>query len=390
MDYLAKLFFRSYEYALSFPEDISIGEDFFQKSFQEFIPFTPYTIGDFTKFDKKLSEKFQKSQINSLNNRKKSKSTSNDIEFNSNTLHKLSREYSDSLNIKNSNKLSSAFLFYSISYTALRDVYQELESYNRRNSPSDTTTIKFPEEEIAQCLMIAHSIIEYMVNKKYRIQIHEIPKLILDSGFGYRAAATKNSKNWLWCSKCMRKGTRSIFVNEKCPRCKNSRKKVSKIDFNSIRTMKYNVISELVFMQDHRSVFIAFMNSLSYVIKNEPDVNHQYISYFKKYENQIFNSESSYLKKYNFRMCHYNSENSSKKKSHSLTEKEILDSNLIDREYLKEIHSFLKNPSGEGIIRINRILYKYNYPKEFIREKILNDVLRMQIYFNFQNRIITS
>lgn len=382
MDYLAKLFYRLYDHTLFFPENISI-RNFFEKSFQHYIPFTPYTIDDFTKFHKKLSDRLQSQTKHNANLNKK---TPRKLEFNSNQLHRLSRETSDSLKIKKPNYISSTFLFYSISYAALRDVWQDIENYHRSNtSVNAVKPSEFPEKNIAKCLMVSHSIIEYMVNKKYRIQIHEIPKLIRDSiHFTDRAAATKNSKNWLWCSKCMKKNSISLFVNGKCPRCQNSRKKVWKIDFKSIQILKVNVVNDMLFLQNHRPEFDTFMNYLSSMIRNELDVNRQYIGYFEKYENQVFNSESSYLRKYNFRMCHYDSENSSKKKSHSLTEKEILNSNLIESKYIVEIHSFVLNSSKEGMIRINQILHEYNYPTEFTRKKILHDLLWMQIYLKFK------
>ncbi len=85
-------------------------------------------------------------------------------------------------------------------------------------------------------------------------------------------------------------------------------------------------------------------------------------------------------------MCHYTSDNSSKKKSHSLTRKEILDSNIIDLEYLKQIQSFLLDPTGEGRIRMFQILDEYNFPKEFILEKIFTDISRMKIFWSHQRQ----
>jgi hypothetical protein len=390
MDYLAKLFYRSYDYAAFLPEGVLV--DFFGKTFQDIIPFTPHTISDFIKFNNEISEKHLRRQVKSHDS--ESKHTSKKIEFNSNQLHKLSREHVDGLKVRNPNKLSSAFLFYSISYAALRDLWQDFENYHQSRvlsnvSSASTDTSAFPERELAKCLVISHSIIEYMVNNKHHIQIHKIPKLIIDSQTsGYRGAATKNSENWLWCSKCIQKGIKSLFVNGMCPKCKNTKRRVSKIDFKSIQTLKYNVVNDMIFFLFYRREFDVFMNNLRDLIINDPDVNAQYLNFFEKYQKQVTNSESSYLKKYDFKMCHYDTSNPSNKKSHSLTEEEILNSKIIDQEYLSEIHVLVANPSIEGLIRTTILLRRYNFPKEYIQEKILFDISRMEISLNSQNRIM--
>ena len=62
-----------------------------------------------------------------------------------------------------------------------------------------------------------------------------------------------------------------------------------------------------------------------------------YFSHFNKYENQIIKSKCSYLRKCHYQMRHYDAVTPLKKKIHYLTNHELLNIDVKDQEYLKEI-----------------------------------------------------
>ncbi len=234
---------------------------------------------------------------------------------------------------------------------------------------------------IPKCLLLVSLSGEYLVDKRYHIQVNKIRKLMIDSWeFGYNAASTINSSEWLICEKCLKKGRKSHFEKEECAVCKNSRKKISKINPKSIRTMKFNIINDIRHYIFYYCRFLDFMSRLTEQIKNNEHIRKEYLSYFKGHEEQILKSEHSYLKQPSYYMCHYDTANPSKRKTCSLTKNDILNVKINDNEYNKLIMDAVeKKPIDKGPERLMAILDKYRYPKEFALEKTFIDFMKISL-----------
>jgi hypothetical protein len=182
--------------------------------------------------------------------------------------------------LKNVNRASLSCLFYSISFSSLRDVYKEIEDF----SPQDVdfqnsqNIMKSNRFVFAQCIMIPYCYIENIVDKRYHIPVHKIPKYIRDSfDHDIRGASTKNSMNWLICINCFENGRKSSFKNGKCPVCGNTKKRISRIDPKSIKNLRYNIINDILFYYRYYYTLLVHMSEITDLIKNHSEVREKFI-----------------------------------------------------------------------------------------------------------------
>jgi hypothetical protein len=300
-------------------------------------------------------------------------------EYNNNNIYKISREIINKETIKRPNRLSIFSLFCSISFASLRDIYLEMENTPLPQSFSNdfTNTNTKNSQCIATCLIIPHYYTESALNNKYHISEFNISKIITDSfNYGNRAASTKNSKNWLICVNCLENRQSSMIKKGKCPVCGNNRKKIVKIDPSLIGQMKYNLVNDIRFYYFYFPMLIRFMSVVTDFLKNDPVIRGDYLDRFKSYENQIIYSKSTYLRRNTYQMRHYDTTNASNKKSHTLTESELLNTKVIDNDYINTLSFLASDPSNTGTIdKLIVILLKFKYPHEFIMKKIEFDGL---------------
>jgi hypothetical protein len=219
LDFNAKVFYRLYEFLTYLPFDKKLEHKFNIDKYVRFVPFSPHSTEETKVFENKfiniLSQKFEK-QNKKLSTISENNKVVPKIEYNDNYLHKIKRE----LNKKGkrvAHGSSISCLYYSISFAALRDLYEEMEHYMYPEPYSLESKIEMDEfnKTISKCLLFINLFSEYLVDNGYHIPVTEIWKLMIDStNFGYNAASTKNSYTCQICTKCIENGRVSPFEKE--------------------------------------------------------------------------------------------------------------------------------------------------------------------------------
>lgn len=387
LDYNAKIFFRLHEHLTILPPSKEQERHFdIDHHYPRIIPFTPHAISDFYEFEQRVTTMLSR-DLEEYYPEKGSKLSAiahlpND--YTSNRVRKISREFVKKGATKRINRLSMFCLFCSISFAALRDIYMKIENtcFDSSFSNEDINMTKVNFQNIATCLIIPYYYTEPVFNKKYHVSQFKILKILKDSFvYGNWAASTRNSKNWLFCMKCLEDRKLNLITKKgKCPKCCNTRKKVMKLDSKSVAQFKHKIINDIRLYYLYYPLLIKFMTTTTEIL-NDPTTREKYLNNFKNYENQIISSKSTYLRNYKYQMIHYDTINSSKKTSHSLTELDILNTIIVDdHEYLKELVyvSTISSIPNDRKNKILKILTTYNYPNELIAYKIYIDQLQAQ------------
>jgi hypothetical protein len=235
--------------------------------------------------------------------------------------------------------------------------------------------LKVTDRILANCLIIPYYLLERVINNRYHIPFEKITQLICYSDYGYRAASTKTSSNWLFCLKCYESGHVSLLENGTCLVCGGGRKKITRFDPKSIEKLIHNVINELSFYDFYYPTLVQFIRGVTDALK-DPLFKGHYLSRFNKYENEIIHCESSYLKSPKYQMRHLDAMNSSKRKSHSLSEEELLNTKIMDEEYTRAVSLQGYDPSAVASNnKLFSILNNLKYPRELIKKKIHFDIL---------------
>jgi hypothetical protein len=297
LDYNAKMFYKLYEYCSYLPYNKTLEEELNIDKYLKFVPFSPHSFEEIKDiefiFALNLLEDFDEYN-NKLINDEIGGRIINNKDYNNKSLCKIDRD----LNKRHKRTIhgsSIAFLYFSISYAASRDLFYMMISIG---SKKIATEMEKNEEKIARCLLFINLFSEYLVDNRYHIPIEKISQLMKDSvEYGLNATSTKNSFDWLICKKCFDKERLSLFENGKCPKCNNTKKIVSRLDPKTIQKMMNDVGNEIRCYMTHYMRFLGFMSEITNQIKNYEIIRMDYLSLFKKHAIQIMKSEKKYLKK---------------------------------------------------------------------------------------------
>jgi hypothetical protein len=385
LDYHAKMFYKLYAFCSYLPYNKALEEELNIDKYLRFVPFSSHSIEEIKDiefiFALNLSEDFDEYNNKLINDEIDGRIIDNKY-YNNKSLCKIDRD----LNKRHKRTVhgsSIAFLYYSISYAALRDLFYMMMS---TSSKKITTEIEKDGEKIARGLLFVNLFSEYLVDKRYHIPIEKISQLMIDSvEYGLNAASTKNSFDWLICKKCFDNRRLSLFEDGKCSKCNNTKKIVSRLDPRTIKKMMKDIGNEMRCYKTHYMSFLGFMSEITNQIKNNEIIRMDYLSLFKKYAIQIMKSEKKYLNKNYYCMIHSDNGKENKKSSCMLTEDDILNIQTYDDKYIKTIVDYIEKKGSIDVYKeLIDILSSYNYPNEFIGKKAYKDIASGYsiIYFN--------
>lgn len=389
LEYNAKNFYKQHEHFTYLPVDLEQEKRFILDEYYKILPFTPHNREDVIDFEKKWIEILSKDS--KLRYPIKIPKVSNSLtlprEFNNNNIYKISKEFLRKETYPRPNRLSIFCLFCSVSFASLLEVFNELEqeSYPELFSSGSVLDCEYCCQCLVKCIILPYSYIEIIFNEKYHISEFNILKLIKDSHeHSIRGASTRNSKNWLICIKCLENRHLSWIEKEKCLKC-GSPKKITRLDPKIVERIYCNAVNDTRFLVVHYLLLVKFWSKLTNLLKNDSKIREKYISAFKKYENEILNPKSTYLKNHDYLMIHYDPIKSSKKTSHSLSELEMLNTRVIDNEYLLGLTFFSLRGPGPFINRIANLLSDYGFPDEIVLTKLSADFLQSNFAINHDN-----